>query len=143
MEQWIYCSDFARQLKAEANQREIGRLKNTNATVKAEQRSYASNTIYGQTILKHHTQLIAQEIKDRLHLLRRGKAAVDAVVVNKHLKEANHDTLAVIGMKVMLMYWGKSQSQCLLISLFRWVRLLKWSCGYLTILRLTLTYIKR
>ena len=88
--------DFARQLKAESNQREIGRLKNTNATVKAEQRSYASNTIYGQTILKHHTQLIAQEIKERLHLLRRGKAAVDAVVVNKHLKEANHDTLSLI-----------------------------------------------
>ena len=33
--------DFSRQLKAEANQREIGRLKNTNATIKAEQRSYA------------------------------------------------------------------------------------------------------
>ena len=105
--------DFARQLKAEANQREIGRLKNTNATVKAEQRSYASNTIYGQTILKHHTSLIAEEIKDRLHSLRRGRAAVDAVVVNEHLKEANHETLAVIGMKVMLDVLGKESKPVL------------------------------
>jgi len=105
--------DFARQLKAETNQREIGRLKNTNATIKAEQRSYASNTIYGQTILKHHTELIANEVQDRLHLLRRGKAAVDAVVVNKHLKEANHETLAVIGLKVMLDVLGKESKPVL------------------------------
>ena len=50
---------------------------------------------------------MAKRIRDRIHLLRRGTAAVDAATVFKHLKDADPNTLALLTMKVSLDVLGK------------------------------------
>ena len=69
---------IARQLKHETLQAKEAIERLTSSTIKGEQGAYASSTIYGQTLLRTNIDRVAKRIRDRIHLLRRGTAAVDA-----------------------------------------------------------------
>lgn len=77
---------IARQLQHETIQHNEAKQRLASSTLKGEQGTYASSTVYGQSLLKTNVTRVATRIKDRMHLLRRGSAAVDAVTVFKHLK---------------------------------------------------------
>ena len=98
---------IARQLQHETIQHNEAKQRLASSTLKGEQGTYASSTVYGQSLLKTNVTRVATRIKDRMHLLRRGSAAVDAVTVFKHLKNADPYVLALITMKVPLDVLGK------------------------------------
>ena len=105
---------IARQLKHETAQANEARQRLASSTTKGEEGAYASSTIYGQTLLKANIDRVAKRIRDRLHLLRRGSAAVDAVTVFKHLKNADPNVLALLTMKVPMDVLGKESKPQLL-----------------------------
>ena len=71
-------------------------------TSKAEERAYASHTIYGSQVRRHYTLLIAAELKDRYDELKRGKAMQgrEALVLLKDQLDWNR--VAYIGLSTML-----------------------------------------
>ena len=98
---------IARQLKHETLQAKEAIERLNSSTIKGEQGAYASSTIYGQALLRTNIDRVAKRIRDRIHLLRRGTAAVDAATVFNHLKDADPNTLALLTMKVSLDVLGK------------------------------------
>ena len=98
---------IARQLRHETLQAKEAKERLISSTIKGEQGAYASSTIYGQALLKTNIDRVAKRIRDRIHLLRRGSAAVDAATVFKHLKNADPKTLSLLTMKVSLDVLGK------------------------------------
>jgi len=97
----------ARQLERETNQKVEANLRLSTRTRRAEDKSYASSTVYGQAILRKNVGRVAKRLKDRLQFLRKGTGSVDAATVYKHLKETDLNVVALITMKVCLDVLGK------------------------------------
>ena len=97
----------SRQLQRETQSHEEARIRLQSKTKIAEDKSYASSTMYGRKAVKVLLDPVAQCITKRLFTLRRGSAAVDAVEVYKHLADADPHSLALITMKVVLDVLGK------------------------------------
>ena len=97
----------ARQLATETQAQEEQRHRLATRVNRAEERRYASSTIYGQKLLKQTVGPVADTMTERLHLLRRGSAAIDGATVYERLKSADPDRLALITMKVTLDVLGK------------------------------------
>tara|TARA_B100001173_G_scaffold26939_1_gene21211 strand:- start:24267 stop:26591 length:2325 start_codon:yes stop_codon:yes gene_type:complete len=98
---------ISRQLQRETQAHEEARQRLVSSTREAADRSYASNTIYGRHSIKGLLEPVAKRIEERMFTLRRGSAAVDAVEVFAHLKEADSQSLALITMKTVLDVLGK------------------------------------
>ena len=98
---------ISRQLRRETQAHEEAAHRLRNRTKEAEDKTYASSTVYGQQAIKHLLEPVAKRITDRMFTLRRGAGAVDAVEVFKHLKDAPAETLALITMKTVLDVLGK------------------------------------
>lgn len=104
---------ISRQLKRETQAHEEARHRLQRTTKEAQDRSYASNTVYGRKAVKALLAPVAKQITDRMFTLRRGTAAMDAVEVVKHLKDADANSLALITMKTVLDVLGKEPEPCL------------------------------
>ena len=100
---------FARQLARELGQHQEAQLRLAKSTREAEDKAYASSTIYGQKTLKTFTLPIAERMTQRLKALGRGKGAVDGVTVYTHLKAAKSEHLALLALKVCLDELGKQE----------------------------------
>ena len=98
---------FSRQLARETHQSDEATTRLRNRTKKAENKSYASSTIYGQSLLKNYVGVISKSLLNRLQYLRKGGGAVDAATVYKHLKDTDMKVITVITMKVCLDVLGK------------------------------------
>ena len=92
----------ARQLRREIEQGEEARQRLADNTKRAEDKAYASSTVYGQKLLKHATGTIAEHMAKSLKNIGRGKGAVDAATVYNTLKNADVEILAVLALKVSL-----------------------------------------
>jgi DNA-directed RNA polymerase len=62
------------QLRRELQMNELGKKDLARATEAAEDRAYASHTVYGDDIRRKYTLTIAQALKDKFKELKRGKA---------------------------------------------------------------------
>lgn len=93
---------IARQLRRETEQGIEARKRLESSTKKAEQRAYASSTVYGQSALRQATGVIAEHMAKSLKNIGRGKGAVDGATVYNHLKLADTEVLAVLALKVAL-----------------------------------------
>ena len=93
---------IARQLQRELNQGEEARRRLNSSTKTAEQKTYASSTIYGRKLLASNVGRVGKRLKERLKVIGRGRGAVDAETVYQRLKDADHDIVAVLTMKVAL-----------------------------------------
>ena len=100
---------IARQLQRETEQGEHARQSLEKSTRTAQERAYASSTVYGQKLLKTHLSTVSANLRKRLVVLGRGNGAVDATTVFPHLKAADPEILAVLTMKVALDVIGKEQ----------------------------------
>ena len=98
---------FSRQLSRETHQSIEATTRLRNRTKRAESKSYASSTIYGQSLLKNYVGIISKSLDSRLQYLRKGGGAVDAATVYQHLKNADMQVVTVITMKVCLDVLGK------------------------------------
>ena len=98
---------YSRQLLLELYSVEEAQTRLTNATVKAEQKTYASSTIYGRHLIKTNVQDLAEFLKEKMNGLRRGLASVDAEAVYSKLKDSDLEVVALIGLKVLLDCLGK------------------------------------
>lgn len=98
---------YQRQLNRELGQRTEARDRLKRNTLKAEQKGYASSAVYNQKILKDSTAKIGNRLEKRLHHLRRGNAGVDAVIIDKHLKDTDKNVIALLTMKVAMDVLGK------------------------------------
>lgn len=98
---------IARQFKRETEAAELARKRLQDRRREASERSYASSNIESRKAIAKFVDPIAKRIEERLFVLRRGKGAVDAAQVFKHLKDADHHHLALITMKTVLDVLGK------------------------------------
>ena len=97
----------SRQLQRETQSHEEARIRFQTKTRAAEDKSYASSTIYGQKAVKALLDPVAICIQKKYGSLSSGRAGLDAVEVVKHLKDADPHSLALITMKVVLDVLGK------------------------------------
>ncbi len=99
--------NVARQLQRErqASEEAIDTLR--RGVDRANQKSYASSTILGQALIKSFAHSFAVLYEERLHLLRKGKAAVDAELVVNKLKNVDPYVVWVIIAKTGLDVLGK------------------------------------
>ena len=97
----------SRQLQRETQSHEEARTRLQTKTRTAEDKSYASSTIYGQKAVKALLDPVAARICKKYGALSSGSAGLDAVEVVKHLKDADPHSLALITMKVVLDVLGK------------------------------------
>jgi len=104
---------ISRQLQRETQSHEEARIRLQTRTKEAEDRTYASSTVYGRKAIKALLEPVAERITDRLFTLRRGSAAVDAAEVYKHLQQADPHSMALITMKVVLDVLGKDSTPSL------------------------------
>ena len=102
-----YLSLVSRQLQRETQSHEEARHRLQTKTRTAEDKSYASSTIYGQKAVKALLDPVAARIRKKYGALSSGTAGLDAVEVVKHLKDADPHSLALITMKVVLDVLGK------------------------------------
>jgi DNA-directed RNA polymerase len=93
---------ISRQLRREIEQGEVKRKHLTDTTRNAEEKRYASSTVYGQQMLKGATASMAEHMRSSLKNLGRGAGCVDGATVYKHLKAADPEILAVLALKVCL-----------------------------------------
>lgn len=103
-------SDFdliSRQLRREIEQGEIAQSRLKTKTRAAEDKSYASSTVYGQQMVKTAFSLIANQLAVNLKTLGRGQGAVDGATVFKHLKNADLEITGALTAKVLLDVLGK------------------------------------
>ena len=98
---------ISRQLQREMQSHEEARLRFQRSTREAEDRSYASSTLYGRKAINGLLEPVAERLKERYGALSSGKAGLDAVEVVNHLKEADPYSMALITMKVVLDVLGK------------------------------------
>lgn len=98
---------ISRQLQRETQAHEEQRLRLQNSRRAAEDRSYASSTIYGQQSIRAVLEPVSTQIKKRFGALSSGRAGLDAVEVVNHLRDADPNLLALITMKVILDVLGK------------------------------------
>ena len=100
---------FARQLARELGQHTEAQQRLQKTTREAEDKAYASSTLYGQKVLKTFTLAIAERMTERLKALGRGRGAVDGALIYPLLKAANPEMLAVLALKVSLDELGKEE----------------------------------
>ena len=98
---------YRRQLKNEIAYREEAQERLRESNTKGEQRGYASSTSYNQILLKKSLASIGERLTTRLCELRRGSAGVDHSIVNKHLKNAKPNVIALLSLKVAMDVLGK------------------------------------
>ena len=108
---------YSRQLLLELYSVEEAQTRLTNVTVKAEQKTYASSTIYGRHLIKTNVQDLAEFLKEKMNGLRRGLASVDAEAVYSKLKDSDLEVVALIGLKVLLDCLGKHRQPLSLIHI--------------------------
>ena len=101
---------FQEQLNRETQQRVEGWHRTVSAVVHAEQRGYQSSTFFCQKLLKKFLLTIGQRLGKRIHLLQKGGGAVNATLINKHLKEADYNVLTLIALKVSMDILGKNHT---------------------------------
>ena len=89
---------YMRQLKNEIAFREEAQDRLRESNLKGEQRGYASSTSYNQILLKKSLASIGERLTTRLSELRRGSAGVDHSIVNKHLKNAKPNVIALLSL---------------------------------------------
>ena len=113
----LMLDNVARQLKREqeASTEAIETLRRKE--LQAREKSYASSTVVGQVLIKSFAERFAWLYEERLHLLRKGKAAVDAETVVNKLKDADPYVVWVLIAKTGLDVLGKeSHPQLLEVS---------------------------
>ena len=98
---------ISRQLQRETQSHEEARIRLQTATRAAQDRSYASSTIYGRKAINSLLKPVVERITKRYGALSSGKAGLDAIDVVKHLKDADPYAMALITMKVVLDVLGK------------------------------------
>ena len=97
----------SRQLQRETQSHEEARIRLKSKTKIAEDKSYASSTVYGRKAVKALLDPVAARIRKKYGALSSGTAGLDAVEVVQHLKDADANSLALITMKVVLDVLGK------------------------------------
>lgn len=110
MTKCVDLSRIARQLERETQAQTEQQHRLTSATKRAEDKAYASSTVYGRKLISTYIGQVSGIMQQRLHLLRRGTAAIDAATVYKYLKDTDTDRLALLTMKVALDTLGKNHS---------------------------------
>ena len=95
-----------RQFRRELEAKQEGMTRLAERTRAAEDRSYASSTVYGTSLIKHGLGAIAKEIGERITSIDNGQAAAyaEAVVL---IKETDPYVLAVITAKTLIDGLGK------------------------------------
>ena len=101
---------ISRQLQRETMAAEEARHRLITKTKNAEDRSYASSTVYGQKACRDLLLPVSDRITNQLGTLTSGKAGLDAVEVVKHLRDADPLSLALIMTKVVLDVLGRDHS---------------------------------
>ena len=99
--------NFTRQWQRETQSKDHA-ISNIHRQIRqSNEKTYASSNIIGQTAIRTYLSLVNKEIEERLFVLRRGRAAVDAETVFQKLKEADPEPISLITMKVALDVLGK------------------------------------
>ena len=98
---------ISRQLQRETQAAEEAAHRLTRTTKEAEDRSYASSTIYGRKAINALLEPVAARITKKYGALTSGQTGMDAVEVVSHLKGVDPNTLALITMKTVLDVLGK------------------------------------
>ena len=91
-----------RQIKLETQAVEEGIAKLRSNTDKAQQKAYASSTVYAQKMLKTAIPLVADEIQRiRTNRLMRGKAGAALAPIAQHTLTIPNDVAAMITLKTL------------------------------------------
>jgi len=99
--------NLARQLQRETQaQTEAVETLHRNIQ-KANDKTYASSNVIGQTAIKTYLHSVVEQIQKRYGVLTSGKAGMDTALVADRLKAADPGVLALITMKVCLDVLGK------------------------------------
>lgn len=94
-------------LETEMHREAVSRLK--ERTRRAEDKTYASSTVYGQALTKQAIEPMAALIKERYGKLNSGKAAFNAVYLDM-IKDGDPDVMALITIKCCLDRFGKDRT---------------------------------
>jgi DNA-directed RNA polymerase len=94
-------AQLARQLQRELEAKQEGEARLRERTLLAEEKDYASSTVYGQAFIRHGLTAITEEIAGKLSKITAGWATQDAAAVVL-VKDVPPATLALITAKVML-----------------------------------------
>ena len=97
---------FDAQLKRELQMNEVGKRDLTRQTKDAEERQYASHTIYGSWARREYTLRISKELRRRFNELKTGKAMNGARALNVLRDHLSWDRVAYIALSTMLDYAG-------------------------------------
>lgn len=92
---------LARQFQRELEAKQEGEARLRERTMLAEEKDYASSTVYGQAFIRHGLAAITEEIAGKLSKITAGWATQDAAAVVL-VKDVPPATLALITAKVML-----------------------------------------
>lgn len=92
---------IARQFQRELEAKEEAERRLRARTKEAEDRKYASSTVYGQALIKQSLELIAAEIDTKIHRISCGWTGENAAAV-QHLKDTDSNVLALITAKGLL-----------------------------------------
>ena len=93
---------FDAQIERELQMNEIGKKDLNRQTTEAEERQYASHTMYGSWARREYTLRISKALRERFKQLKRGKAMEGAralFILHEHL---NWDRIAYIALSTML-----------------------------------------
>ena len=98
---------IARQYKLETAQAEEARGRLTARTLQAEQRSYASGTVYGKKALEAALGAAAEEITKGLSRISNGSPGPDYKLIRDRIGEADPAVLALLALKTCLDVLGQ------------------------------------
>jgi DNA-directed RNA polymerase len=98
---------LARQFQRELEAKREGEARLRERTVVAEDRNYASSTVYGQAFIRECLLAISQEIEAKLARITAGWATEDAAAVAA-VKDVNPSTMALITAKALLDLIGRN-----------------------------------
>ena len=93
---------ISRQLERELSQHTEAQQRLNSQIREAEDREYASSTIYGQQVLRNATLKVSTHMSTQLKSLGRGRSAAGGATVYNQLKAAKPEVLAVLSLKAML-----------------------------------------
>ena len=97
---------FDAQLHRELQMNELGKRELKRQTKEAEERQYASHTLYGCAVRREYTLRISEELRNRFSEVKRGKAmqgAKELVLLKNHL---SWDKIAYIALSTMMDFAG-------------------------------------
>ena len=95
-----------RQFRRELEAKQEGMIRLAERTRAAEDRSYASSTVYGTSLIRHGLSAIAKEIGDKINQITKGQASAYAEAVGL-IKETDPYVLGVIAAKTLIDGLGK------------------------------------